>query len=209
MANWCDTQITIFDENVDKLKELYENINKWTSKEYSKSGFGESWLGNVVIGSGIATYDEEKRIWIPDVSCRGGINNIQFNEQDKCIFITQEDAWGPNYEIWQDVLAKYLPNAQLIVTAVEPGCELYGSNDPTIIGNYNVDIWNDDNYPELNDFEPEWCIDEVECIDTLKLMLQKKHITLDKDASVEDYIQKVDEIYPDCVYIHQWEELDI
>lgn len=54
MPNWCYTQFRVRGVH-EELVILKEKLEKWTSQEYYKSDFGETWLGNVLIGCMIDT----------------------------------------------------------------------------------------------------------------------------------------------------------
>lgn len=144
MSNHCYTNITINHEDTNRLKTLYNLIEEWTSKNYRENGFGLSWLGNVVGNSGIDSSDENKDF---SVRCRGSIIYMDFNGDQ--IIIDTETAWVPMMKMWIKVLEKYLPDAELIYSAEEPGCGIFWTNDPCIIGKYLIDSWN-------NDIEPNW-----------------------------------------------------
>lgn len=136
MANTCYTEIEIISENEKQIEEFYEKLKKWTSTlhEYSKGvNTGPLWLGNLVLNAGIAKVAERG----VDRSCRGSILEIGKYSSDS-IFIETETAWAPLMDIWQDLVAKYIPDARIIYTAEEPGCEIYWSNDPDVESNYCV-----------------------------------------------------------------------
>lgn len=54
MPNWCYTQFRVRGVH-EELVILKEKLEKWTSREYYKSDFGKTWLGNVLIGCTIDT----------------------------------------------------------------------------------------------------------------------------------------------------------
>lgn len=145
MPNWCSTRITInhYDEN--ELKNLEALINVCMEKNYMENGFGLGWLGNIVGNSGIGTIDTGKET---DLRCRGWLSYMEL--YDNQLTIDTETAWIPMLEMWIKLLNKYLPDAELIYQADEPGCGIHCTNDPTLIGKYVIDSWNDD-----IDYDPE------------------------------------------------------
>lgn len=122
MANWCMTNMIIAGEKCE-LRKLRALILKWTSKEYVKNGFGEPWLGNIVLGAGFM---------IDDFECRGNVLSVgSIYDLDGLPYfeIEYESAWQPMPEMWYSVTDKYAPNCKVYWYAEEPGFELYQSND--------------------------------------------------------------------------------
>lgn len=122
MPNWCSTDITFYssNENKEQLKKLYNNIKQIiNSPSEIKNGFGNSWLGNIIHKHGL---DWEK------IDCRGSIGFLdEFN--GNYFRIQQEDAWGPNIDMWKDIINKEYTDIELVYAAEEPGCELYINSD--------------------------------------------------------------------------------
>lgn len=92
MPNWCSTKIE-FTGNFADLTDLHNKIVQYTSSNAETSGFGEPWLGNVLIGFGFGD-----RINNPEniIRCRGWIDDIGnvTDRQDKSSFdIFAETAW--------------------------------------------------------------------------------------------------------------------
>ncbi len=50
MPNWCNTCIR-FQGNKDEISEFHNQLNEWTSKKFIETGFGETWLGNILYGA--------------------------------------------------------------------------------------------------------------------------------------------------------------
>ena len=134
MPNWCYTNITIYHSDEEKVKALYDKIKEWTSKDFVKNDFGNEWLGNVVGNSGIA---DPLKAEAP--KCRGTLLEIILDNNR--ISMNTETAWSPHVKMWQMICDKYLPGAEIYYTAEETGCCLYWSNEPEVIGKYNVDLW--------------------------------------------------------------------
>lgn len=136
MPNWCSTRVEITGD-VNKIFRLEQNINEWSQTDVVENGFVR-WLGNVVQNSGIGSYD--------DYSCRGYITDMYscVNNEDKtaslCIYT--DTAWVPMLDMWFDIVAKYIPEAELQYSAEEPGNEIYVTNMPEYDGKYIFDILN-------------------------------------------------------------------
>ena len=191
MPNWCFTEIKIYHNNKNELKTFYELIQKWTSTNYMKNGFGLQWLGNIVGNSGIGTINKGQNT---DLSCRGTLNDIELNED--YIYLSTDTAWEPMLQMWLKLIKKYLPNSEsmLYYSAEEPGCELYITNDPDLVNKYNVIVW------DIEDFDSEYTITE----NSLKEKLQKLLNT--KETNINTLIQILQESeFSQDVYIHQWE----
>ena len=196
MPNWCSTEIKIRHDDKKKLEEFYDKIVEWTSKDYSENGFGNNWLGNVVGHSGIAEWDDNKNGMLTKngqyISCRGQITSLDMDEE---ITIWQEDAWGPNVLLWVKVLLKYLPDANLIYTATEPGCGVYMTNDPDMKGYYMVDIFGPPE--EFYYLEPRYEVNKDDVINLCQKILKTK------ENDINALIKDVNNL--DWVYITQWE----
>ena len=134
MANWCMTKIIIKHDNENKLKQLEEFINEWASKNYMENDFGIEWLGNIVGNSGIGTVDENPET---DLKCRGSLISMEYDENQ--LFIDTETAGEPIVKMWNKLLEKYLPDAELIYLAMEHDNEIYSTNDLSLKNHYIID----------------------------------------------------------------------
>lgn len=169
MPNWCLTNINITHPDIGKVKELYDKLQEWTAKNAAENGFGHSWLGNIVLASGIGTVDTGNPT---DFRCRGCVICLDISED--VITVSTETAWCPMLRMWQALVDRYLPDAEIIFTAEEPGFEVYVSNDLTIIGNYVLDIYEDG--LAGGGFEKEYhCVKQTELLKYLRwLFLENK-----------------------------------
>ena len=189
MPNWCSTNITIYSDKENELKNLYEKIKLWISKDYMENGFGHTWLGNIVLGAEIGTVSTDVKT---DVRCRGNI--VYMDYQDGQIVIDTETAWVPMLEIWRKVLEKFLPDAQLFYVADEPGCELYCSNDAYYNNLYYVDAFDFEEDVSQYDASPDYVIK------LLQRLLKSEETNIDTLLSLfyeSDYV--------DNINIHKWE----
>ena len=193
MPNWCSTRITINHENVDELKNLEALINECTRTNYMENGFGLKWLGNIVGNSGIGTVDTKKST---DLRCRGSLTYMEL--YDNQLTIDTETAWVPMLEMWVKLLEKYLPDAELIYMAEEPGCAIYCTNDPTLVGKYLIDSWNDN-----VDYDPE--ADKETVIFELQRYLKTTETEIDK------LLKMLEEMEDSEVSINEWRftEIDV
>lgn len=192
MPNWCSTTITINSDNEIELKNLYEKLKLWTSKDYMKNGFGHSWLGNVVLGAEIGTVDTDAKT---DVRCRGNI--VYMDYQNSQIVIETETAWAPMLDLWRKVIDKYLPNAELLYVAVEPGSELYCSNDSYYNNLYYVDAFDFEEDVSQYDASPDYVIK----------LLQK--LLKSEEANICILLSQFQESnYIECINLHEWEYYD-
>ena len=162
MPNWCSTSIYIKHNDTKKLEELYNNINQWMRKNAMENGF-TNWLGNIVLNAKIGTVDTDKKT---DLKCRGGIVFLDFSDMKNEINIDTETAWVPMLKIWQKLIDKYLPDADIIFEATEPGCGIFVTNDADLQDKWLVDGW---------DFYEDWIEECYESIpkDALITKLKK------------------------------------
>ena len=195
MANWCFTKITINHEDESKLKELERLINEWTSKNYKENGFGLNWLGNIVGNSSIGTVDENPET---DLRCRGSLQYMECI--DNQLIIDTETAWSPMLKMWQKLLDKYLPDAELIYTAEECGAGLYSTNDPCMQGCYYVDNWN------IKDVDSDMEASETYVVEILQKLLETDESDVEKLIGMFE-----DSEHSDNMSIHKWDfdEIDV
>lgn len=189
MPNWCSTTITINCQNEQKLKRFEEKLNEWMKG--TENGFGDAWLGNIVINSKIGTVNENSET---DLRCRGSV--VYMERFENQLVIDTETAWSPMLQMWQKLLEKYLPDAELIYSAEECGCGLYCTNDIELAGRYRIEIWGNINIS----YDNCWDASEKEVIGFLQKLLKTSETNLDVLMSELKKSKFVDDIY-----IHQWE----
>lgn len=80
MPNWCTTHYT-FIGKIDEITEFYRKINNWIDqKPLRTSGFGQKWLGNLLLQAGI------------DISPQRALFAMKLRESYLCIlFFTFSD----------------------------------------------------------------------------------------------------------------------
>ena len=110
MPNWCYSDYA-FTGNVDEIPNFHDKLISLTSKECVPSGFGNSWLGNIVDGFGF-NYNE--------IPCRGEVDYI--SDIGECcdeneFYITVHTAWEYKNEMWDKIIAKYYPSIEYVFRA--------------------------------------------------------------------------------------------
>lgn len=201
MPNWCNTIVIISHNDTNKTKELYDKLKEWTSKDYHENDFGHEWLGNVALGSGIATWDKNKGA-VTDtgkiVNCRGAIRLLDF--EDGNIHISQDDAWSPNVYLYKMICDKYLPDAEILFSADEPGCEVYETNDPAVEGSYVIDVY----YKRPDEFKDEDTMYEAEESDVVEFCQRALKTDETDITKLLDAMKNVD-----WCSIHKWKHQEI
>lgn len=139
MPNWCSTTYR-FHGTKEELETLNAKIKDWTSSSKKKTDFGDSWLGNIVIGAGL-----ENMIDNPDKSlnirCRGTLIDLNDptceNDGDYTFELWTETAWVPMPKMWLKAIeALNLKTVGFSFFAEEPDCELYWVCDPHGYGDF-------------------------------------------------------------------------
>ena len=118
MPNWCSTNYTLnydSETTAEKANEIIEYFKNNPIYEYL-SGFGRSWLGNVVEFFGLPI--EEGTFHIP---CRGEID--YWCQDGRSFRIDTETAWTFMPE--PILLFRLLGDCEIGYHAEEPGCEVY------------------------------------------------------------------------------------
>lgn len=148
MPNWITTDY-IFHGNYDEISKLHSKIEEYTSKNYMKNGFGESWLGNILCGCGLSdcidTQDKSKLI-----RCRGWIeyyDDIECNPldlNDWSLQLCASTAWCPMAKMWEAVIDK-LNLKSVGFTYMSTSPDVYEIYDPNGYGDfdykYNIDCY--------------------------------------------------------------------
>ena len=202
MPNWCYSNITIYHNDEEKLKAFFDKIEEWRKNPFKTNDFDKysmGWLGNIVGNAGLAEWKKvgEREDFVPNISCRGSIQTLELDNHR--ILITTETAWCPMMQMWQKLCDKYLPDAEIFYTAEEPGCGLFETNDPDVIGMYYIDIWEPPE--EFENEEPEYEAEEDYTIEFLQRVLKTDESNIDK------LIKMADEA--DWLSVHRWEAADI
>ncbi len=204
MPNWCVTNITVRHDKDELLKDLFDKIEQWASANYSDNGYRTGWLGNIIGNSGIGQMTDDKSF---DYECDGFIVGMEFipgHSLDAEIHISTETAWHPMMEMWIALCDRYLPGADIIYIAEEPGMGLYVTNDASRNKAFCLEVYDDliDVYNE-NDYQDTMeCIEEDEGIELMQAYL---------DSTETDPIKLMNAFnraYSHAALIHQWEYVE-
>lgn len=186
MPNWCFNYIDIKTKDAKTAEALFRDIEKWTSKEYVTSDFGEMWLGNILGNSGL-----DKDPAHSDIRCRGHIDD--FSVQGDTVNIQTESAWGPAIAMWFMVVDELYPDSTVTYTAEETGCGLFWTNNKELTDKYIIDSCNEE-------LESDWDgLTKEQLVKTLQEFLNTKETNVDKLISLAD---------DEEVYVHQYEFVD-
>ena len=121
MPNWCTTSY-VFRGDENEIKDLYDKLKSFTSKERISNSFGDSWLGNIVNGFGF-DYNE--------IPCRGRIDyfpELEETDPDRLEFSTWT-VWEPMTEMWDKIIEKYYSSITYVLIAEECGMGIYINTD--------------------------------------------------------------------------------
>ena len=199
MANWCITEYWLHGPK-DELNNLKDKILEWTSKNYMENGFGENWLGNIVLGGGLETV-EAIRNGGNGIPCRGTFcDDIDIDDDYLCF--NTETAWAPMPEMWFKIIEKFAPHCTCHYLAIEPGNELYEKYDPGNLHFEGVEYVVDEYH---NDCEAEIIVCDgwdTASEEYLEKALRKYY--QDNKSSLEDLIERAKE---DDVLIHKIEDV--
>lgn len=194
MPNWCFTDIT-FSGKEENLKKFATLIEDWISIEKNNAnGFGNYWLGNIVVNSGLATYDDVLNMRTH--KCRGEI--IDINVQDDLIQIFTDTAWIPMMKLWKGVIDKHNLDLDIVYIAEEVGAELYQTNDPEYKNKYK--------------FQLEYLDDDTwACSESEVLELCKKYCDIESN-NIDDCMNKFKQYCDEndaLGSIYKWEFVEI
>lgn len=134
MPNWCYTNIKIYHKDKEKLDDLLKKIYKWEITPALPNVNWDHWLGNIVLNAEIGTVDEGKPT---DLRCRGSL--VYAEVEDGYLIVETETAWVPFMTMWQKLVDKYLPDAEISYWAEECGCGVFWTNNPDYAKEYRID----------------------------------------------------------------------
>lgn len=183
MPNWCYTNYSI--SNLKGAEAIAEKWRKWLEEGKNDSDFENRWLGSLVKGAGLGDPLKNEGPY-----CRGEIYDIDASE-DSLTFNT-ETAWSPMNECIKELINKEAPDADIIYSSVESGCEIYWTNDPDLVCNYYVDDLNGE-------------IEFSATADYVWELFQKKFPGSD-ETDLDEIISKLDEVE---VIVHKWEDVEV
>lgn len=121
MPNWCDTTYTVTGEK-EKVKQLYDLITKLNKQP------GDLWMGDISYALG-GTEDDTARGWVY------GIDELSQDGNQFTFYCNT--AWGETSE-WRYFVEAHA-DVSILYTAIEPGCDVYLTNDNEYIGKYIID----------------------------------------------------------------------
>lgn len=125
MANICTNQYRFIFGDEEKAKKFFDFIG----------GGNPDCSNNSVYNLGIAAKIEnaehrDVREWID-------IEEISRNS----VRVYSESKWTPCPNAWRDIARTFDENVEVFYEAEEPGCEIYDSNDPKLVGQYVYVFW--------------------------------------------------------------------
>ena len=188
MPYWCANNIYIVGENETELENLYLKIQEWTRRSYRENGFGDKWLGNIVIGAGFSEETYE---------CRGSITgDFWLNREDGVLEVQTETAWKPMNEMWHAVIEKYAPSCHFHAMSVEHGFGIYIiEEDKGFDSVFKNDMFVD--FDETLDFSsdhiPLWTTKLMEEETFTTDYFRKQVVPLYGDISTESLVERCNE----------------
>lgn len=148
MPNWCGNTIAIYEGDKPELENLYRLITEWTSKNYMKNSFGETWLGNIVLGAGFP---------IEDYECRGKIVDVFLDKEDGSLNIETETACKPMNAMWHAIIEKFAPHCSFDSFSSEPWSSYYHvEHDSNIKTSFGYDHYVDGYLGSRNKCGVDW-----------------------------------------------------
>ena len=216
MPNWCWSQVHISTDE-EKLNKLYEEMKKALSSNPLGADFGNEWLGNLLVYTGM----DKDEVLHGHINCRGSITDYDIDENGE-LMMTLETAWSPQFgaikafieyvlDDENDEDAKY--DYDFRYTAEESGCELYCSNEDGTVGAYYIDAWNPNDDADMDALSANYsyCYEDDVKRGLIKFLEAKG---LPTDGSFEELCDRVKKAFEgeDCengfVSFHQYDYVD-
>lgn len=125
MANICTNQYKFIFGDEEKAKKFFDFIGDGSSDCSDNSVY------NLGIAAKIENAEHRDiREWIDDKDISG--SSVRVNTQSK---------WTPCPNAWRDIARTFDEDVEVFYEAEEPGCEIFDSNDPGLVGKYVYDFW--------------------------------------------------------------------
>lgn len=120
MPNWSTTDYFVIG-STKEIMDLNKKMEKLENRKKSlvKNGFGNTWLGNLVLYLG---GDWEK------VYCRGEWMCRNYDKERNALTFTTETAWQEMNE-WRRFIESCYKTIKILYVTEEPGCGIYQTND--------------------------------------------------------------------------------
>lgn len=189
MANICSNQYKFIFSDETKAKKFFVFVEGETTDTSSS-------VYELGIKAGIKNAkNRDIREWVDNAF-------INFKKQN-VVQITTESKWTPCPNAWVDIATTFDENVGVTYEAEEPGCGIWASNDPELIGQYVLDPIFDSGFLEIDELDygivnPEWVVS------LLKKLLGEK--TYDINLLLEKLKKSK---YKDVLFIHEIEDTPI
>ena len=132
MFDCCESWIEIKCKDEKSAELVYGSIEHWTEKLSIESEFGEKWLGNVLVNTGLYANEEELlEKYNDNPSCKGFVNDIRM--RDCSVFVQTMTKLVPMMKIWKEIANKIFPQEveDILYTAREINYKTFWTNDPS------------------------------------------------------------------------------
>ena len=210
MPNWCWSQVHISTDE-EKLNKIYEEMKKALSSNPLAASFGNKWLGNLLVYTGM----DKDEVLYGNIRCRGSIADYGIDDNGE-LMMNLDTAWNPQFGAIKKFIEYVLgedAEYDFQYTAEESGCELYCSNEDEVVDTYYIDAWNPNGDGDLDELcaNYSYCGEETLTKGLIKFLEAKG---LPTDGSFEELCDRVKEAVEgeDCengfVSFHKYDYVD-
>lgn len=175
MANICSNEYKFIFSDEVKAKKFYDFVEKAPENSVYELGI-QADIQNAK--------DRDVREWITDASINFTNPNV--------VGVATESKWTPCPNAWNDIAKTFDEDVEVFYEAEEPGCCIWASNDPELVGQYVLDPIFDSGFLEIDELghgavNPEWVVSLLQKLlgektDDLDLLLEKLKKSKYKDA---------------------------
>lgn len=132
MPNWCYTNINVYSEKTEIIRDLHEKIKSFAVDCCAKIYDATNWVGNLLLQAG-CDYKDIKSGKYGYVE--GYVMNIgNYVERDGmgCFEMEFMDKWSPDIKAIRSLIRKLYPYEDINIAymAQEPGMEIFEKYDP-------------------------------------------------------------------------------
>lgn len=136
MPNWCFTDY-VFHGDKDEITKLYKTIFDATSKTFTKTDFGENWLGNVLYECGLENEIDKGLRCRGEITYLGEIVKLDSTDNSYQLSLQTETAWNYMPKMWLAIIKSLeLKTVKFTFCAEECLSETYAIYDPYGFGDF-------------------------------------------------------------------------
>ena len=215
MANVCAETVRIYSDNEERLKDLYLYLND--IKEANRTDRHLSDLARALCEADLDIHSDEggmlMDVWNHPISVNGAnFSEIDLSSNELTVYM--ETRWAPTIDGIKLLCNKFLGDDQEIIFSAD---ETFQTNDESLKGKYVLDIFGEDLYNRMgefdihNEYDTEFTEKQIRDLASKLLRAYDGRNTVDvlieKLENLDEYGKYV--LFDFGMSIHAWDFIDI